>query len=171
MFRKSWLIILALVIGPALGLTLSRVPSAESAHAQNAAGAEQPDRILVRGHGRAVSSLRPPGEEFIFTASNAPLSSFKVVPPGKKFILTDAMYETQGSVRQSLTVNIADANPSADTHDILFQVSLEPGKSDQAHLCSGYVIPAGNKLIAFTNAGLVPEQYVSISVTGYLADQ
>jgi hypothetical protein len=26
-------------------------------------------------------------------------------------------------------------------------------------------------LVAFTNAGLMPEQYVSVSVTGYLADQ
>ena len=154
-----------------LGLLLGRTPSLQSVSAQDAAGAEQSNRILVQGHGRAISSLKPPGEQFTLIASNAPQSSFKVVPAGKKFILTDVMYETQGSVRQSLTVNIANANSSANTHDILFQVSLEPGTSDQTHLCSGYVIPAGNTLVAFTNAGLAPEQYVSVSVTGYLADQ
>ena len=171
MFRRSWPIIFALGVGLALGLALSRGPSLQSVRAQNAGSAEQSNRVLVQGHGRAISSLRAPGEQFTLTASSAPESSFKVVQQGKRFILTDVMYETQGSVRQSLTVNIANANPSANTHDILFQVSLEPGKSDQVHLCSGYVIPAGNTLVAFTNAGLMPEQYVSVSVTGYLAEQ
>ena len=171
MFRKSWLIILSLGIGLGIGLMLNRSSSLPPAHAQETLNAEQSSKILVQGHGRAISSLRPPGEQFTLITSNAPRSSFKIVPQGKKFILTDVMYETQGSVRQNLTVNIANANPSANTHDILFQVSLEPGKSDQVHLCSGYIIPAGNTLVAFTNAGLAPEQYVSISVTGYLAEQ
>jgi hypothetical protein len=39
------------------------------------------------------------------------------------------------------------------------------------HLCSGYVIPSGHALVAFTNAAIEPEQYVSVSVTGYLADE
>lgn len=171
MFRKLWLIILALGIGLGIGLTLNRNSSLQSAHAQDAASAGQWSKILVQGHGRAISSLRPPGEQFALIASNASRSSFKVIPLGKKFILTDVMYETQGSVRQPLSVNIANANPATNTHDILFQVSLDPGKSDQVHLCSGYVIPAGNTLVAFTNAGLAPEQYVSVSVTGYLVDQ
>ena len=86
-------------------------------------------------------------------------------------MLTDVMYEAQVSVRQTLIVNIANANLAAKTHDILFQVSLGPLKSEQVHLCSGYVIPAGNSLVAYTNYGMAPEQYVSISVTGYLTDQ
>lgn len=171
MFMRSWLIILALGVGLGMGLMLNSNSSFQAARAQDSVNAAKPDGILVRGHGRAISSLRPPGEQFTFIASNAPRSSFKVVPPGKKFMLTDVMYETQLSVRQTLTVNIAIANPSANTHDILFQVSLDPGKSDQVHLCSGYEIPSGNTLVAFTNAGLTPEQYVSVSVTGYLADQ
>ena len=170
MFRKPWLIILSLCVGLGIGLMLNRNSSLQSVHAQDTVNSVQPERVLVQGHGRAVSSLRPPGEQFTLSASNAPRSSFKAIPPGKKFVLTDVIYETQGSVRQNLTVNIANATPSANTHDILFQVSLEPGKSDQVHLCSGYVIPAGNTLVAFTNAGLAPEQYVSVSVTGYLAD-
>lgn len=132
--------------------------------------AQQAGKILVHGYGRAISSLKPPGEQFTLITEND-ARSFKVVPAGKKFFLTDVMYKTQGSVRQNLTVNIADANPSENTHDILFQVSLDPDKSDQVHLCSGYIIPAGHTLVAFTNAGLMPEQYVSVSVTGYLADQ
>jgi len=171
MFTESWLIVLSLGVGLGIGLTFNHNSSLQSAHAQDTVNAELSNRILVQGHGRAISSLRPPGEQFTLIASNAPRSSFKVVPPGKKFILTDVMYETQGSVRQTLTVNIANSNPSANTHDILFQVSLDPGKSDQVHLCSGYVIPSGNTLVAFTNAGLAPEQYVSVSVTGYLAEQ
>jgi hypothetical protein len=171
MFRKVSLIILALGVGLGLGFTLSHTSSLRRAYAQESPGAAQSNRILVQGHGRAISSVKPPGEQFDLIASNSPRSSFKVVPPGKKFVLTDVMYETQVSVRQNLTVNIANANITANTHDILFQVSLEPSKSDQVHLCSGYVIPAGNSLVAFTNYGLAPEQYVSVSVTGYLADQ
>ena len=170
MFRKASLI-MALSVGLGLGLMLSHTSSFRRAYAQEKPGISQSNTILVQGHGRAISAVKPPGEQFDLIASNAPRSSFKVVPSGKKFVLTDVMYETQVSVRQNLTVNIANANMSANTHDILFQVSLEPMKSHQVHLCSGYVIPAGNSLVAFTNYGLAPEQYVSVSVTGYLADQ
>lgn len=171
MFGKASLIVLSLSIGLGLGFTLGHTSSLRSAHAQGTLGAAQMNSILVQGHGRAISSVKPPGEQFDLIASNAPRSSFKVVPPGKKFVLTDVMYEAQVSVRQTLTVNIANANLAAKTHDILFQVSLEPMKSDQVHLCSGYVIPAGNSLVAYTNYGMAPEQYVTVSVTGYLADQ
>jgi hypothetical protein len=171
MFRKSWLILLSTVVGLGIGLGLNRVSSVRPAYAQDVANAAQSNRILVQGHGRAASALAPPGEQFSLLPSNAPRTSFTVVPAGKKFVLTDVMYEAQVSVRQTLIVNIANANLAAKTHDILFQVSLEPMKSDQVHLCSGYVIPAGNSLVAYTNYGMAPEQYVSISVTGYLTDQ
>jgi hypothetical protein len=171
MFRKASLIVVGLSVGLGLGFTLSQRSWLRPAQAQEGSGAAQLNRILVQGHGRANSLAKPPGEQIVLSQSNAPQSSFKVVPPGKKFVLTDVMYEAQVSVRQTLIVNIANANIGASTHDILFQVSLEPMKSDQVHLCSGYVIPAGNSLVAFTNYSLAPEQYVSISVTGYLADQ
>jgi hypothetical protein len=171
MFKMPWSIILALVVGLGIGLMLNRNPSLPAARAQDVVNADQPNKVLVQGHGRAASSLRPPGEQFALSTSDAPRSSFKVIPLGKQFILTDVMYETQGSVRQNLTVNIANANIPTNKHNILFQVSLDPGKSDHVHLCSGYLIPAGNTLVAFTNAGLDPEQYVSVSVTGYLVDQ
>jgi hypothetical protein len=81
------------------------------------------------------------------------------------------MYQAQGSLHQKVVVNIGKANIGAKKHEILYQLTLEPGTSDQVHLCSGYVIPAGDTLVAFTGGGFEPEQYVSISVTGYLADQ
>ena len=171
MFRKSCLLLLALAVGFGVGLGVNRNLHLPSTYAQETLSTEPSNRVLVQGHGRAVSALAPPGEQFTLIPSNAPRTSFKVVPPGKKFILTDVMYETQVSVRQTLIVNLANANLPAKTHDILFQVSLEPMKSDQIHLCSGYVIPAGNSLVAFTNYGMAPEQYVSVSVTGYLTAQ
>ena len=166
MLRKAPLTALALMAGVVFGYALSRSPATRTADAQEAG------QILVKGHGRAISSVKPhASEHFTLIASNAPSGSFKVVPAGKKFVLTDVMYIAQGSVRQNLVVNVAHAYPALQKHDILFQVALSPGESDQVHLCSGYVIPAGNALIAFTNANLEPEQYVSVSVTGYLADE
>jgi hypothetical protein len=166
MSKRVLTTVFAVAIGIGSGYALSRLAIPESAYAQEVG------QLLAQGHGRAVSSTTPEAsEQFTFTASNAPRSSFKVIPAGKKFVLTDVMYITQGSVRQDLVVNIANSNPGVKKHDILFQVMLSPVKSDHVHLCSGYVIPAGNALIAFTNAGLEPEQYVSVSVTGYLADQ
>lgn len=166
MWRKTPLAVLALIVRVAFGYAMSRTPALRAAYAQEAG------QIPVKGHGRAISSLKPhAAEHFTLIASNAPRASFKVVPPGKKFVLTDLMYIAQGSVRQSLVVNVANAYPAVRKHEILFQVALSPGESDQVHLCSGYVIPAGNALIAFTNANLEPEQYVSVSVTGYLADE
>ena len=164
MSRRS-LVVLALVVGAAAGFALNHITNSQSAYARGA------DRLLVRGHGRAISSLKPPGEQFTLSASNAPQRSFNVVPAGKQLVLTDVMYIAQGSVRQDVTVNIGDAHPADQTHSILFQVRISPGESDEVHLCSGYVIPSGHALVAFTNAAIEPEQYVSVSVTGYLADE
>jgi hypothetical protein len=159
------LAVLALAVGALAGFALNQITSSQTVRAQES------ERLLVRGHGRAISSLKPPGEHFTFTASNAPQRTFKVIPAGKKFVLTDVMYLAQGSVRQDVAVNIGDANPAQQTHSILFQVKISPGESDEVHLCSGYVIPSGHSLVAFTNAAIEPEQYVSVSATGYLADE
>lgn len=156
---------LVLGVGLSAGFALSHFIEVRPASAQ------EPGKILARGHGRAVSSLKPPGELFTLTAENEPRSSFKVVPAGKKFVLTDVMYLAQGSLRQTMTVNIADAQPSNGTTGILFQVPISPGGSHEVHFCSGHVIPSGHSLAAWTNGGLAPEQYVSLSVTGYLADE
>jgi hypothetical protein len=165
MFRNIPFAVLVLGVGIIAGFALSHLSISQFVNAQES------ERLLVQGHGRAVSSLRPPGEQFTLSARNASNRSFNVVPTGKKFILTDAMYIAQGSVRQDLTVNIANANPANKTHDILFQVRISPGESHEVHLCSGYVVPAGQSLTAFTNAGIEPEQYASVSVTGYLVDE
>lgn len=168
MSRNSWLIILAVMLGLFGGLLLNHVPISRTARAQDAIYQTQ---ILVHGNGRAVSRLAPPGEQISLISSTAPQRSFTVVPAGKKFVLTDVMSQAELSVHEPLTVNIANANVPAGKHDILFQVTVAPMKSEQVHVCSGYVIPAGNSLVAYTGLGPGPEQYVSISVTGYLIDQ
>lgn len=167
MLRKTSLTALILGIGVLVGVALSHILTLRTAHAQEMV------RPLVQGNGRAISSVKPTvSEQFSFSVSNPLRGTFKVVPAGKRFVLTDVMYIAQQSVRQDLVVNIANAYPGIERHsiDILFQMKLSPGESDQVHLCSGYIIPAGTSLIAFTNAGLEPEQYVSVSVTGYLTD-
>jgi hypothetical protein len=106
MFSKTSLAVLALGVGVIVGVALNHIPTSQSAYAQESG------HILVQGHGRAISSLRPPGEQFTLSASNTSESSFKLVPAGKKFVLTDVMYIAQGNVRQDVAVNIADANPA-----------------------------------------------------------
>lgn len=173
MFFRVMISILTLGIGMAVGFTVSP-PTLQSASAQ------ERSQTLVRGNGRAISSLKPHESEKFTLFADTSSSSFTVVPPGKKFVLTDVMYIAQGSVRQDLVVNIAEATPGTQkspgprsefTHSILFQVRLLPRESNEVHLCSGYIIPAGNSLIAFTNAGLEPEQYVSVAITGYLTEE
>jgi hypothetical protein len=174
MFFRVMISILTLGIGMGVGFTVSR-------STLQSASAQEPTQILIRGSGRAISSLKPhDSEKFTLSGPDTSRIAFTVVPAGKKFVLTDVMYIAQGSVRQDLVVNIADASPSTQNskgprsefgHSILFQVTLSPRQSDQVHLCSGYIIPAGSSLIAFTNAGLEPEQYVSVSVTGYLTNE
>jgi hypothetical protein len=87
---------------------------------------------------------------------------------GKSFIVTDIMYNTR-LVRQNLTVNFARVTPD-DKTDTLFQVYLTPGLQHETHLCTGYAVASGYGLGAWTNADLEPEQFVHISVSGYLID-
>ena len=169
MSKNLWLVVLSLLLGLSGGLLLNRVASPPTVSAQNAIS--QSNQILVRGNARAISHLTPPGETFALNAETTPQRSFTVVPAGKKFVLTDVIYQAQASVQQPMTVNIASANLSVGKQSILFQTTVEPMKSEQVHLCSGYVIPEGHSLVAYTGRGLEREQYVSISVTGYLIDQ
>jgi hypothetical protein len=155
----------AVGFGLSVGLLLGYSPTARTTAIRDT------QQVLVDGHGRAISSLRPPGEPFILHVTRSPEQSFRVVPSGKEFILTDVMYIAQGSLRQDAAVNIASADPARQTHEILFQVRISPGESHDVHLCSGYVIRAGRSLVAFTNAGLAPEQYISVAVTGYIANE
>lgn len=134
------------------------------------------NKILVHGYGTASSSEQPPGQQFKLIPSNAPQQSFTVVPPGKTFILTDMVFNARG-VRENLTVNLANGrftpgNPEKPyVADILLQTYLKPTEAQETHLCTGYVIPSGNSVMAWTNFGLQPDQWVQIAVTGYLIDQ
>jgi hypothetical protein len=144
-------------------------------HAQEQSNADA-NKILVHGYGKAESSERPPGQQFTLIASNAPQHSFKVVPPGKTFILTDMVYNARG-VKENLTVNLANGKLTPDraerpyVADILLQTYLKPTEAQETHLCTGYVIPSGHSVMAWTNAGLQPDQWVQVAVTGYLIDE
>lgn len=127
--------------------------------------------VLIEGHGRAITSLRPPGETFTLSAKVPGARAFTVVPAGSRFILTDVMYAAQGSLRDSVVVNLARMHAQTRRTQILFQARIAPGDSDDVHLQTGYVIPAGHSLVAYTNAGMAPDQHVSIWVTGVLADE
>ena len=169
MRRNLYILILASGLGGGfvVGATL-QMSASQSAKAQEVNDA---DRVVIHGNGVADSSKKPPipWERFTLFASNAPSNSFKVVPPGKRFILTDIMYNTR-LVRENLTVNFARVTPD-DKTQTLFQVYLKPSGQDETHLCTGYAIPSGHALGAWTNAGLEPNQWVHIAVTGYLIDE
>lgn len=159
-------LILALGVGFIGGAGFTRLPSAFARTSDD-------EKILVHGYGTAISTEKPPGQQFTLIASNAPNRSFKVVPPGKTFILTDMVYNARG-VRQNLTVNLANGRlipekPNVPyVADILLQIYLKPTETQETHLCTGYVIPSGNSVMAWTNAGLEADQSVQVAVTGYL---
>lgn len=68
---------LALSFGLLAGYSLNHFLPVRPAFAQ------EPGRILVQGHGRAGSSLKPPGEQFIFNAENARPALSGTCPPGR----------------------------------------------------------------------------------------
>lgn len=144
-------------------------------HAQEQTTADA-NRILVHGYGGTKSTEKPPGEQLTLIASNAPQHSFKTVPAGKTFVLTDMMYNAR-RINQNLTVNVAKGKLIPEktdvpyVADILLQMYLKPGESQETHLCTGYTIPSGYSVMAWTNAGLEPDQWVQVAVTGYLIDE
>ena len=166
-------LLLAVTVAFVAGATLTEF---SGSHARGQTAEVCGDRILVHGYGHTNSSEQPPGQQFTLIASNTPNRAFKVVPPGKNFILTDMVYNARG-VRQNVTVNLANGKLTPETQekpftaDILLQTYLKPGEGAQTHLCSGYVIPSGHSVMAWTNAGLEPGQWVQVAVTGYLIDE
>lgn len=175
MNRKLYILFLlfAMVIG---FLAQSTLTDYSGSQAKGPAATDNVDKVLVHGYGKAKSAEAPPGQQFTLIASNAPNRSFKVVPAGKIFILTDMVYNARG-VNQNLTVNLAKGKLTPDradkpfTADILVQVYIKPGEATETHLCTGYVIPSGHSVMAWTNAGLEPGQWVQVAVTGYLTDE
>ncbi len=151
-------------IGGATFQSLFPITRPALAQAEEKRADEVPGKVLIHGVGEADSSKRRPTPWERFTLGG----SKKVVPPGKTFVLTDMMYTTRG-VTQNLTVNLGRVSPENTTHTLL-QVDFAPGESKETHLCSGYVIPSGYGLAAWTNAGLAPEQKVHIAFTGYLIE-
>jgi hypothetical protein len=167
MNRSPQVLLLTLVaavsfIGGATCQTI--IPLTSRARAQEQQNNEEPRRVLIHGVGQADSSKRPPVAWERFTLGG----SRKVVPPGKTFVLTDMMYTTRG-VTENLTVNLGRVSPEDKTHTLL-QVDFRPGESKETHLCTGYVVPSGYGLAAWTNAGLAPDQKVHIAFTGYFIE-
>lgn len=169
--NRSWLLLVLMLISViVIAEELAPLPMSQPTQASEQESKSDPKRIFINGNGVADSSKRPPvlWERFTLFASTDQLRSFKVVPAGKSFIVTDIMYNTR-LTRQNLTVNFAKVTPDDKTHT-LFQIYLTPGQQHETHLCTGYAIPSGYGLGAWTNAGLEPEQFVHIAVTGYLID-
>src|SRR5688572_16001842 len=116
MREKICLVTLAILVGLASGLLFNRLPGFQFVYAQDSVNTEnETKKILVQGSGGANSSWRPPKDNMShhFTLQHSPQSSFKIVPKGKRFILTDIMLHDKGSVKQPLTINVARANPVA----------------------------------------------------------
>jgi len=174
MKRTPYILVLLLAIAIAFvgGVTLTQRSGSRAQEKTN----DDENKILVHGYGAANSAEKPPGQQFTLIASNAPQRSFKVVPPGKTFILTDMVYNARG-VKENLTVNLANGKLTPDrpekpyVADILLQTYLKPTEAQETHLCTGYVIPSGHSVMAWTNAGLQPDQWVQVAVTGYLIDE
>jgi len=175
MNRKPYILWLLLAMFVAF-VGAARLLESPGSRAQERIVADATEKIFVHGYGIAKSAEAPPGQQFILIASNDPKRPFKVVPPGKTFILTDMVYNARG-VKQNLTVNLANGKLTPEikekpfTADILLQTYLKPGEGAETHLCTGYVIAAGHSLMAWTNAGLEPDQWVQVGVTGYLIDE
>jgi hypothetical protein len=112
-------LLLGLLIG--IGFTTPSLVSfsTSSALAQDRIDISLPSSQLIHGHGRTISAQPPPGERFALIAADAPRTPFEAIPNGKRFILTDAVYIVQGSVRQPLTVNVIDADPVTQTQHSL----------------------------------------------------
>jgi hypothetical protein len=169
--RRSFVLLVAVLVAFALGVCVTwRVET----RAQEQTNPDS-NRILVHGYGNANSAEKPPGQQFTLIAANAPQRSFKTVPAGKTFILTDMMYNGRG-VRQDLTVNLAKGKLLPEktdvpyVADILLQTYMKPGESAETHLCTGYAVPSGYSVMAWTNAGLEANQWVNVTVNGYLID-
>ena len=134
----------------------------------HATSAEQSEPVLIKGNGRASTSLRLTQAEWFRLVLPGPTERlFQVVPPGRTFVLTDVMFQSQQNVRQDIVVNIGLARADQPPRG-LFQVTIGPNNSRDVHLCSGYEVPEGHGLVAYTGASFAPEQFVSIAVTGHL---
>jgi len=152
-----------------LFVTIAFVAGVYAGYAMSlATSAQEPDRSLAKGYGRASSSLRlTQAEWFRLTLPGTPERTIQVIPPGRMFVLTDVMFTPQQSVREDVVVNIGLARADQPPRG-LFQVKIGPNDSHDIHLCSGYEVPEGYGLVAYTGASAQPEQFVSIAVTGYI---
>lgn len=168
MLKTFGLIMFVLGIGICLGICLNNLQIGHTVFAQQKVSSPKQEKILVRGSGRAVTGKKlKEVEKFKFRALNNPqFQFFEDVPKGKKLVITDVIYVSQRSVYQkAIFINFNGGD------GLLFQVFVSPDTAGELHLCSGYEMSSGRSLMTYTDGTSGPEQYVSISVTGYLVDE
>ena len=172
---KFILLILAVAVSFVAMTLISSLPGNTSI-AQSRVSYSNPEKVLVRLSGYARAAETPEEAKlFLASAENNPVNSFSVVPKGKKLIITDLMFDAR-LAKQDIVVNLNQRiedklSPNYKKHISLQQVNLIAGESKDIHLCTGYVINAGNGLAAWTQYGLLPNQGVQMSFTGYLLDE
>lgn len=169
MTKKHFTYLVLFFLGIGLGLWVKENGIVSNAIAQESR--QTSEKQLLRGEGRANTSWKVPNHtKEPFTILTSPQSSFSIIPKDKNYVLTDVVFHPQQSVHQTVTVNISLLDPTKQYVSILFQTKVNPNESETVNFCSGYVVPAGYSLVAYTGAGYQPEQYVSISFSGYLED-
>ncbi|MBK9155727.1 MAG: hypothetical protein IPM25_16220 [Chloracidobacterium sp.] len=166
---------LAITFSFLAGTSLQFLPSTTSV-AQGIKSYSDPEKIIVRMLGSSRSNERPEESKlFRITAENNVLNPIFTVPKGKKLIVTDLMFDARHAT-QDVVINLNQRIEDKSSHNFgkshyLQQVNLRAGESKEINLCTGYVIHAGNGIVAWTQAGLQPNQIVQMSFTGYLVDE
>ena len=134
------------------------------------------EKVIVRAHGFARTKDRPEESAlFQLTSENRSSSAMTTVPKGKKLIVTDFLFDAR-HMKEDVVINLNQriedkTSPSYKKTQPLQQVALKAGESREISLCTGYVIHAGNGIVGWTNAGLMPDQGVQMNFTGYLIDE
>ncbi|MFZ1702076.1 MAG: hypothetical protein WBO10_11870 [Pyrinomonadaceae bacterium] len=136
----------------------------------------RPAKIIVNARGSANSSLRPDQAElFQMSAENAPTENLTIVPAGKKLVVPDFLIKANNLSRDIVVnVNQRIEDKSAPNYKAslpIQQVPVKAGESKQINLGTGFVVHAGNGIVAVTNAGIGPNHVVQIDITGYLIDE
>lgn len=162
---------LILCIAVAL-LSLSGFNSLAESKSQNL----DSDKIIVRATGNARTSVRPEASTlFQIVAEDRTSSSITIVPKGKKLVVTDFLFDAR-YMKEDVVINLNQriedkGSASYQKTQYIQQVALKAGESREISLCTGYVIHAGNGIVAWTNGGLQPDQGVQMHFTGYLIDE
>lgn len=161
---KKIFTLVVLLSGVCLGYFGKEYISLNKVFAQSSVVSQE--KIFVKGHGVANTSLHPSETKvFQFVPQEQPQTSFTVVPKGKKLIITDFVFHPYNTVIENMTVNVAING------DIMYQMRIQPNKSESLNFCSGYIATSGKQINAWTDANAKDGQVTGVSITGYLIDE